>query len=263
MTWQVLDMGSEPVTGCAWPLIDVCDANVSYEVGVYADQMAIGVLHALSGRQFGICAHKIRPCMADCAAGQQLFNPLNPRYVYLNTPFDPSQNYARVRCGACNSRRCACSHVSQIVLPYQRVRRVREVMIDGEILDPSAYRLAGRRLIRTDGGAWPRCQDDAATDNEVGAWWVDVITGRPVDQGGQLASGVYACEIAKSLSGNDCELPQRVQTVSRQGVTIGFVDPMDFLEKGMTGLYVVDTWLRQVNPDGKRRAAGMLRADDI
>jgi hypothetical protein len=261
MTWQILDSGVEPVTGCAWSIIDVCDANVSYEVGHYADLMAVGVLHAASGRQFGLCAHKIRPCLDDCAAQQLVQGPTNPRYVYLWSPFDPAANYARVRCGVCNARRCSCSSVPQITLPYHRVRRVREVMIDGEVLDPSAYRLAGRRLIRTDGGQWPRCQDDAAADTDVGAWTVDLIAGRPVDEGGQIATGVYACEIAKSLSGADCELPQRVQTVSRQGVTIGFVDPMDFLQYGMTGLYAVDTWLKQVNPAGLKRRAGMLRAD--
>ena len=260
--WQVLDSGVEPVTGCAWSIIDVCTANVSYEIGEYADKMAIGVLHAASGRQFGICARTIRPCMPDCGWGIQTFNPLDPRYVYLNAPYMPYMAWARTRCGVCNSRRCACAHVSQIILPNHRIRSVREVIIDGVVLDPTSYRLAGRRLIRLDGD-WPRCQDDAAADGEVGSWSVNYVYGRPVDEGGQIATGVYACEIAKSLSGADCELPQRVQTVSRQGVTIGFVDPMDFLDKGMTGLYAVDTWLRQVNPAGLKRRAGMLRADDF
>lgn len=262
MTWQILDSSVEPVTGCAWSIIDLCDANVSYQVGQYADLMAVGVLHAASGRQFGLCARTIRPCMPDCSS-LQLFNPEQPRYVYLNAPYMPSSSFARVQCGTCNQRRCACSYVSQIVLPFHNIRRIRAVQVDGATLDPSAYRLAGRRLIRLDGGTWPKCQDDAALNGEVGSWSVDLIYGRPVDEGGQIATGVYACEIAKSLSGAECELPQRVQMTSRQGVTIGFVDPMDFLDKGMTGLYAVDTWLRQVNPSGLRRAAGMLRADDF
>lgn len=263
MTWQILDSGVEPVTGCAWSIIDLCDVNVSYEVGVAADKMAIGVLHAASGRQFGLCARRIRPCMENCANGLQLFNPSQPRYVYLAGELPTVYPFSRVQCGVCNSRRCACSHVSQIVLPFHRIKRVREVRIDGEVLDPAAYRLSGRRLIRVDGGSWPRCQDDAAADGEPGSWDVDLVYGRAVDEGGQIATGVYACEIAKSLSGADCELPQRVQTVSRQGVTIGFVDPMDFLDKGMTGLYAVDTWLKQVNPSGLRRRAGLLRADEF
>jgi hypothetical protein len=263
MTWQVLDSGVEPVTGCAWSIIDLCDANVSYEVGVAADKMAIGVLHAASGRQFGLCARTIRPCMEDCN-GLQLFNPPQPRYVYIaGEPFASYLPWARVQCGVCVSRRCACARVSQIVLPNHRIRSVREVKIDGVVLDPSAYRLAGRRLIRMDGGAWPRCQADDAADDAVGSWSVEYVYGRPVDEGGQIATGVYACEIAKSLSGNECELPQRVQTVSRQGVTIGFVDPMDFLSQGLTGLYVVDSWIKQVNPSGLARRAGMLRADDF
>jgi hypothetical protein len=263
MTWQVLDSGVEPITGCAWSIIDLCDANVSFQVGEAADKMAIGVLHAASGRQFGLCARTIRPCFEDCNTGLQTFNPSQPRYVYLNAPFMPSQVFARVQCGVCNSRRCACAHVPQIVLPNHRIIRVREVMIDGVVIDPSAYRLAGRRLIRIDGSEWPRCQNDAARDDEVGSWSVEYVYGRAVDEGGQIATGIYACEIAKSLSGNECELPQRVQTVSRQGVTIGFVDPMDFLSQGLTGLYVVDSWIKQVNPSGLRRRAGMLRADDF
>jgi hypothetical protein len=52
-------------------------------------------------------------------------------------------------------------------------------------------------------------------------------------------------------------LPERVQTITRQGVTVGFLDPQDFLEKGRTGITMIDLWLRSVNPRGISRRARM------
>jgi hypothetical protein len=51
-------------------------------------------------------------------------------------------------------------------------------------------------------------------------------------------------EIAKELKGlwtnGDCKLPQRVTSVSREGVNWTVIDPMQFLEGGKTGLYFPD-----------------------
>lgn len=265
--WQTIDTGSDPITGCLWPIIDTCDCTTpfSVEVAEAADQMAVGILHAASGRQFGVCGKTIRPCPPNCQTGSSYLTAFDPAVVYLSATaaqaFYSPWRWARVQCGSCTQRKCSCSDVSQIVLPNHNIRQVTDVTIDGVTLDPSAYRLSGRRLIRTDGESWPECQDDAVDAGEVGSWTVSYSYGKAVPAGGQIAAGVYACEIAKSLRGDNCELPQRVQTVTRQGVTIGFVDPMDFIAEGMTGLYVVDTWIRAVNPSGLRRAPGMVRAD--
>lgn len=55
-----------------------------------------------------------------------------------------------------------------------------------------------------------------------------------------------ANQLMLQQSGRACELPQRVTSVSRQGVSWSFVDPMDFLDKGLTGIGQVDTWVSLV-----------------
>lgn len=47
-----------------------------------------------------------------------------------------------------------------------------------------------------------------------------------------------------------CKLPERVTSVTRQGVSWTVLDPMDFLTKGMTGVGTVDLWLASANGRG-------------
>jgi hypothetical protein len=78
--------------------------------------------------------------------------------------------------------------------------------------------------------------------------------GQGPPDGGRLAAGALAGQIALWLAGSkDCKLPERVTSVSRQGVSMTVVDPADFLDKGRTGISVVDLWLAAVNPHGHRQ----------
>jgi hypothetical protein len=40
-----------------------------------------------------------------------------------------------------------------------------------------------------------------------------------------------------------CKLPDRVQSITRQGVSWTILDPQDFLEKGLVGINAIDHWL--------------------
>ena len=40
-----------------------------------------------------------------------------------------------------------------------------------------------------------------------------------------------------------CKLPDRVQNISRQGVSWTILDQQDFLEKGLIGINSIDNWL--------------------
>lgn len=55
-----------------------------------------------------------------------------------------------------------------------------------------------------------------------------------------------ANELVKSATGKPCALPDRVTSISRQGVSWTMLDPMDFLDKGLTGIGRVDQWLAAV-----------------
>ena len=60
------------------------------------------------------------------------------------------------------------------------------------------------------------------------------------------------CEVGRraprSSRGGDCSLPERVTSVSRQGMSWTLLDPQDFLESGRTGIYEIDLMLASLNP---------------
>jgi hypothetical protein len=133
------------------------------------------------------------------------------------------------------------------------VASVTEVQIDGQVLDASAYRVDNSRLlVRQDGGRWPFCQDLSRPLGQDDTWGVTVQTGQPVPIGGQVAAAKLACEFAKAMNGDKaCELPQRWQTITRQGVTISAaIDTFQGLDEGKTGIWLIDSWVASVTkPD--------------
>lgn len=56
-----------------------------------------------------------------------------------------------------------------------------------------------------------------------------------------------AVEYGKAAQGSPCALPERITSVTRQGVSWTVLDPQDFLSKGYTGMSRVDHWLAAVN----------------
>jgi hypothetical protein len=78
----------------------------------------------------------------------------------------------------------------------------------------------------------------------VGAWSITVGQGREVPVGGAFVAGILACEFAKACVGSsDCRLPRRVQTITRQGVTVAFQDLFEGLDNLRTGLWEVDAFI--------------------
>src|SRR5262249_23894476 len=153
-----------PIWTCA---LDPASAAVSGTAVAAASE----VLYALSGRRLGSCQLTIRPCRRDCWDGGWPF--LNswwqfglwPRPLFLNG------TWYNITCGQCYGG-CSCSVISEALLPAP-VSQVLQVKVDGQILDPSAYRVDNwRLLVRTDGGIWPVCNDLAKADTEVGTWSV-------------------------------------------------------------------------------------------
>lgn len=202
------------------------------------------VLWKLSGSRYGTCEVTIRPCRARCddVAGRSL-------------PFvDSTSGWVGVLFGCgCSKPSCSCTAPERVALPNP-TREILSVTVDGVVLDPSAYRLVGRRwLHRLDGESWPACQDMDLGLDEEGTFGIQLVRGRPVPSMGLIAVAELACELAKSFAGEGCNLPARVTTVTRQGMTFAMLDPMTFLDHGRTGLYNVDLFLATANPSGLRR----------
>ena len=211
------------------------------------------ILYALSGRQFpGLCSETIRPC----SGGSALPGFSWGRWTFPWYPIKSGGNWLNIgpACGCHISYDCACSGIPQVNLGRSDVTDIYRVVIDSTELSSSAFRLdEGRYLVRTDGNQWPCCQDLSKDIGETGTWYIELAYGVAPPQMGVSAVTKLACELAKSCVGAQCDLPERVSTITRQGVSMTLLDPQDFLTEGRTGLYEVDLFLKAVNPAGLAR----------
>lgn len=246
-----------PVPGlpCNWTvdLGDCCAdwATYSLELQTAAAEFAAVSVWAATGRRYGACRRTVRPCKAN-----EFHNSAG--YFYSDGSWMPYIfNGAWRNCGACGASFgcCPCQPSCEIWLTPP-VSGIVEVRYAGSgAVDPEAYRVDDWQwLVRQDGGCWPSCNDYnvpvqgtyAPTDDS--AWEVTYLWGLPVPSVLQRAAGVYACEWAKSCLGLECALPQRVTSISRQGVTVTLADVSQLLENGLTGLVEVDSLIQRFNP---------------
>lgn len=63
--------------------------------------------------------------------------------------------------------------------------------------------------------------------------------------GGMRACIALTIELGKMWTGGKCNLPKRVESISREGITIGLVSS---LQGWRTGLWDIDAWLASSNP---------------
>lgn len=70
-----------------------------------------------------------------------------------------------------------------------------------------------------------------------------------------FAIEVLAAELLKAMNDEECRLPQRVSSVSRNGINMTVLDPQDFLEDGKTGIEEIDAALSRFNPTKAKRPA--------
>jgi len=134
--------------------------------------------------------------------------------------------------------------------PVSKVIALRNKM--GELIDPSKYYLVDHSTIHVAAGtAWTPCNTEITYEY-----------GTPVPVAGRMAARTMALEFAKLWAGDDdCALPQRVTSVSRQGISYTILDNQEFIEELRTGLYAVDLFLKTVNPDNARRKAKVFTPD--
>lgn len=212
-----------------------------------AENLAVQVLWSLSGRQFGVCPVIARPCPPPCrglVSSETVYGlPLAGWFF----PVWDGANWRNVSCGCgprCSWQAPNVVHLaSRVGLPIQEIV---EVVIAGDVLDPSEYRLEGDLLYRV-GTNWPT-QDLTRPLDEQGTWSVTYMRGNPPPPGSAKLVGLLAKEFLAACTGGKCRLPRRVKSVTRQGVSYDMVDPVDIYKDGKTGIPEVDLWLSAVNP---------------
>lgn len=226
-------------------------------------RLAAFTVYSLTGRQFGTVTLTLRPCNAP------LLPPLYQVYpVNLINPWgtDEGNSYypVYIQNGVWHNAGCrginCCGATCEIELP--QTVSITSVTVDGATVDPSAYRVDNRRwLVRTDGACWPNCQDfDKNSGTNV--FTVTGVFGRTVPQEALDAASLLACEIGKAIAGQPCRLPQRMQSLSRQGVSVQFPSVNSYLDRGLTGLNEVDQLVVQLNP-GRLTQPPLVVSPDI
>jgi len=138
-------------------------------------------------------------------------------------------------------------------LRSQPVQRVESVYAGAEELAPSDYVIGNRSyLARTNGRVWDMARGVTVT----------YLHGVEPPEPGIRAAQRLADELVLSVTNPEaCVLPDRVTSVSRQGISYTILDAQDFLENGRTGIYEIDLFLKTANPIGARKRPKVYSPD--
>ena len=246
------------MSGCEWPVIwpDACAEldPVRVERTAAFVAMATDLLWNWTGRRFGVCAVTVdvvwdaSVCACSGRYRPSTFEGRGPR-GRCGLPWRPALvrgAWVNVTCG-CGTA-CGCDVDGGVSLPGPVVA-VESVTVAGTVLPESAWRTVGNLLLRVDGDPWE------------GPVRVAYQRGAPVPAGGQIAAGVLAFELSKAAEcADDCQLPQRLQAVTRQGVSVAVMDQFEDLDDGRTGIWLVDSWVASVS---RPNAGGSVLSPDL
>jgi hypothetical protein len=222
--------------------IDPSDVDTlkDYEAALQACEFASQMLWTLSGRKFHTGKVITERYIVDRAwLGSYTASPVRgiPTYdrdwgVFVVDPYD------------WNNRK--------IKLDGTPVRSIGSVtnLATGENLDPSEYSIVNRAFLQLESFV-PRGID------------VSYTYGTPPPITGRMAAKAMATQFFLQWSGreSECDLPDRVMSVTREGVNWVLLDNQDFLDELKTGIYMVDMFLRSVNPDKARVKAKVFSVD--
>lgn len=220
---------------------------------------ATELLYMATGQQFDACQITSRPCRRTCNGVEAW--PFSGGWWDLGSwprPVLFDGNWYNIACGSCGGS-CSCSRLDETYLPGPVVS-VDQVKVDGVVLTKNVdYRLDDfRKLVRL-GDIWPVCNDLNLPDTAAGTWSVTATYGNPVPDIGRLAVGELALQLIYNCLGMDCCLiPGSVSQLTRQGVTIDFVDSQTIFETNRMGLMLCDMFISKYNPDALRGPSEVL-----
>lgn len=135
------------------------------------------------------------------------------------------------------------------------VRSIISIEQAGTTFDPATYSLRNNRyVIRANGLPWVL--------DPINELTVSYTYGMNPPESGKRAAIRLANEYILLYSGSpDCALPERIQSVTRQGISYTLVDPQDFLREGKIGIPEIDLFLASTNPTGAKNKAKVFSVD--
>jgi hypothetical protein len=242
---------SSPSLPCGWEVDTSCCptwADYSDELQQSASEYGALVLWAATGRRFGLCERTIRPCGRTAGMTQQSYGSWWSEGTWM--PYILNGAWRNCACGS-GFGCCSCEPSCQVWLPGPVYSiPATGITVGAEIVPVDSWRIDdGQWVVRTDGDCWPQCQD-YNTDSGDRFFEITYFQGLPVPSVLLTAAGELACEWAKNCTGAPCRLPQRVTSISRQGVSVSLVDVDRLLANGLTGVTTVDQIIRTYNPYG-------------
>jgi hypothetical protein len=221
---------------------------------------AVELLYALSGRQFaGAMSSVVRPTSRPQQTQDYRFSQWMLGYGFA---FGWNAAWMWGVCSGCQYT--GCCGPSMIGLGRSPIISVEQVLIDGGVIDPSEYRIDDAKwLQRQDGcGGWPTCQNLAATTDKPCTFEVSFTWNQDPPQMGKHAAGQLASEFYKAdTPGLNCSLPARITSITRQGISFAVLDPQTFMDKGLTGNYQIDMFIKAYNPAGTVRKPMVFSPD--
>jgi hypothetical protein len=232
------------VSTAPWTTVDrLDDPDSAY--AQEAIESASHILWLLSGRKYGgVRSTREVYCQERYPDEQPVYRGSGD--VRGAAPALRNGQVSNVFCSSCGG----CPHV--VRLRGVPIISVEEVSVGGNSVPLSQVLVHDYAEISPLTGCWGTCED-----LEIAYTYG---TAPP-------ASGVHAAtELANqylwAITGDpQCSLPQRITSVSRQGVSWTLLDQQDFLEQGRTGLYVVDLFLKSVNPYNARMRPRVFSPD--
>jgi hypothetical protein len=233
-----------------WVTPDELEAPYNASLNAYdACKSASNILWALSGRKFSgittVTENYVCPIPAYRSAGDVY--PFQPLLIdgemtnvlaidavdsYLSDPSSPGR---------------------RVFLRGRKVIRIHTLRDRaGKIIDPDTYYLVNHSAIQmTPNASWNPCDVE-----------VTYTYGTPPPTAGKFAAKLLATEFVKLWDGDDtCTLPDRVSSVTRQGVSYTILDNQDYVDDLRTGIYAIDLFLKSVNPDRARAKARVFSVD--
>jgi hypothetical protein len=219
------------------------------------------ILYNLTGRQWpGICTDTIRPTAEH--------EPEMPGWLpyagydgpWAGGPYGGAGYGYRFwsgMWGGCSCNRttvCGLHTVSEIILPGYPVASITSVKIDGVVRNAAGYKIQDRqRLVwvpltgdtRT---GWPCCQRVELPTTAADTWEVVYGWGAAPPSIGARFAAALACQLYKTIAADPvdregCRLPQRITSITRQGITIAVLDSFQVFKDGLTGLPEIDLWI--------------------
>lgn len=224
----------------------------SSEFATDACQMASNILWAMSGRKYnGVTTVTERYITSINAFRYQGASAKNffPHMVHGSVYNVPSEDW-----NDSGYESDGTSSLSRIRLRGKNVLEVYLVrsMYNGQIVNPDNYYVANNStLVAYKGVPWP-----------PGNLEVTYTYGVRPPTAGRMAARRFAIELIKLWEGDDCALPDRVTSVTRQGVSYTILDNQDFLENMRIGVYDIDLFLKTANP-AKALAPSKVFSPDV